>query len=179
MTPVTNSTKLTQSESEALKTTAKKLCELRDFLDSFPLDEKLDLRRLKTAVEQVQEIQGNLANDGSLIACVLARQFLQRRFEIPEFDAAAKLQGAPGLDVDVLTSSQERIIGEVKTTVPCGRQRRDLGANQKATFIKDFKKLERQEAHHKFFLSRTPSLMKRCQSFMGNGFAMGKSSSSC
>jgi CobQ-like glutamine amidotransferase family enzyme len=156
MTPVTNTTKLTQNESEALKTTAKKLCELRDFLDSYPLDEKLDLRRLKTAVEQIQEIQGNLSNDGSLIACVLARQFLQRRFEIPAFDAAAKPQGAPGLDVDVLTSSQKRIIGEIKTTVPYERNRRDLGANQKATFIKDFEKLEGKEAHHKFFFVTNP-----------------------
>ncbi|MCX6839775.1 MAG: hypothetical protein NTX35_18490 [Verrucomicrobia bacterium] len=151
MKPLTNTTKLTQNESEALKTTAKKLCELRDFLDSCPLDENLDLRRLKTAVEQVQETQGNLANDGSLIACVLARQFLQRRFEIPAFDAAAKPQGAPGLDVEVLTSSSERIIGEIKTTVPYERNRRGLGANQKATFIKDFEKLEEKEAQHKFF----------------------------
>jgi hypothetical protein len=156
MTPLTNTTKLTQNESEALKKTAKKLCKLRDLLHSCPLDENVDLCRLNTAVEQAQEIQGNLANDGSLIACVLARQFLQRRFEIPAFDAAAKPQGAPGLDVDVLTSSSERIIGEVKTTVPYDRKRRDLGANQKATFIKDFEKLERKEAQHKFFFVINP-----------------------
>lgn len=153
---MSDSTKLTHKENEALKKTAKKLCELRDLLHSCPLDENLDLLRLKTAVEQVQEIQGNLANDGSLIACVLARQFLQRRFEIPAFDAAAKPQGAPGLDVDVFTSSGERIIGEVKTTVPYERKRRDLGANQKATFIKDFEKLERKEAQHKFFFVMNP-----------------------
>jgi hypothetical protein len=168
MTPVTNTTKLTQNESEALKTTAKKLCELRDFLDSYPLDENLDLRRLKTAVEQVQEIQGNLANDGSLIACVLARQFLQRRFEIPAFDAAAKPQGAPGLDVDVLTSSQKRIIGEIKTTVPYERNRRDLGANQKATFIKDFEKLEGKKAHHKFFFVTNPLTQEVVSERYGN-----------
>jgi hypothetical protein len=150
------STKLSHNESEALKATAQKLSALRDYLNTWSLGEGLDLRRLKATVEQVQEIQGNLANDGSLIACVLARQFLQQQFKIPAFDAAAKPQGAPGLDVNVLTSSRERIIGEVKTTVPCGRQRRDLGANQKATFIKDFEKLERQEAHHKFFFVTNP-----------------------
>lgn len=153
---MSNTTKLTHNESEALKATEQKLSDLRDCLNSWPLDENLDLCRLKRAVEQVQEIQGNLANDGSLIACVLARQFLQQRFDIPAFDAAAKPQGAPGLDVDVLTASQERIIGEIKTTVPYERHRRDLGSNQKESFLKDFKKLEGNEAQHKFFFVTSP-----------------------
>ncbi len=148
---MSDSTKLSHNEAEALKATAEKLSKLRDLLNLSLLEQDLDLWSLKTAVEQIQEIQGNLANDGSLIACVLARQFLQQRFDIPGFDAAAKPQGAPGLDVDILTSSQERIIAEIKTTVPYERIRRDLGANQKYTFIKDFEKLEGNEAHHKFF----------------------------
>jgi CobQ-like glutamine amidotransferase family enzyme len=170
---MSDSTKLSDKESDALKVTARKLTDLRDYLNTCSLGEGIDLRRLKTAVEQVQEIQGNLANDGSLIACVLARQFLQRRFEIPAFDAAAKPQGAPGLDVDVLTSSQKRIIGEIKTTVPHERNRRDLGANQKATFIKDFEKLEGKEAQHKFFFVTNPLTHEVVSERYGNRFRDG------
>jgi hypothetical protein len=43
----------------------------------------------------------------------------------------------------------ERIVGEIKTTVPYGKN--DLGAQQKTTFRKDFKKLNEANAPHKFF----------------------------
>jgi hypothetical protein len=62
---------------------------------------------------------------------------------------ALKPQGSPGLDIDETTSEGKRIIGELKTTYPY--KEKDLGANQKANFIKDFEKLQHNEADYKYF----------------------------
>lgn len=65
------------------------------------------------------------------------------------FDVAFKPQGAPGLDIDAKTIDGERVVGEIKTTTPYHGH--DLGAAQKLTFVKDFRKLEEAVAVHKFF----------------------------
>ena len=55
------------------------------------------------------------------------------------------------MDIDVLTSDRKRIVGEIKTTVPYEKARRDLGANQRNSFKADFEKLQNAQADHKFF----------------------------
>jgi hypothetical protein len=85
----------------------------------------------------------------SFFATLLARAYLHAHLDIRPFDAAAKAQGAPGLDIDELTKGGERIIAEIKTTHPYLRD--DLGAQQKTTFSKDATKLRKENAQHKFF----------------------------
>jgi hypothetical protein len=81
----------------------------------------------------------------------MAKNYLAQRFDIKEFDISIKPQGAPGLDIDLKTANDERIIGEIKTTVPYSGAKSDLGAKQKETFKHDFDKLNTTAAHHKFF----------------------------
>lgn len=102
-------------------------------------------------IGQIRAIQGNTSNDFSFLACLLAKGYLSKRFEIRDFDAAAKPQAAPGLDVDIITPDGKRVIVEIKTTVPYSGAKNDLGAQQKASFQRDFDKLNRSQADYKFF----------------------------
>jgi len=97
----------------------------------------------------IKAIVGNASNDASLLACLMAKHWLCRELPMQPFDVALKPQGAPGLDIDAKTISGERVIGEIKTTAPYHGH--DLGAAQKLTFDKDFRKLEEAVAVHKFF----------------------------
>jgi hypothetical protein len=64
------------------------------------------------------------------------------------FDAAAKAEGAPGLDIDLFTSDRRRIIDEIKTTEPYLLN--DFGAQQKQRFRDDFEKLNKTQADVKY-----------------------------
>lgn len=145
----------TQKELDGVKGICQRLIDLRDNLNAQVLEENLlseqNLGCLFGLLTQLKEIQGNSSNDVSLVACLLAKRYLADRFDIGNFDAAAKPQGAPGLDIDLVTSDGIHIIGEIKTTVPYSGARDDLGANQKASFQKDFEKLNKTDADRKFF----------------------------
>ncbi|MGH2532473.1 MAG: hypothetical protein ACRDJW_09215 [Thermomicrobiales bacterium] len=96
----------------------------------------------------MRAILGNYSNDLSLVSCLLAQSYLIRTLPMKPFDVADKPQGASGLDIDEETLDGERVIGEVKTTVPHHGTR--LGAAQITAFKKDFAKLARIDAAHKF-----------------------------
>jgi hypothetical protein len=107
-------------------------------------------------------ILGNTSNHVSYVATLLAKIYLVATVPgfVP-FDAAKKAMGAAGLDIDERTRDGRRVIAEIKTTVPYGAS--DLGSAQRSSFYKDFAKLNREEADHKFFFvtnDRTFSLMK-------------------
>lgn len=53
-----------------------------------------------------------------------------------------------GLDIDARTTSNERIIGEIKTTTPYKGDQ--FGAAQIAALRKDFNKLRQHQAEHKY-----------------------------
>ena len=113
-------------------------------------------------MSQIKAIQGNFSNDISFVATLMAKEYLLRHFEISQFDATAKAQGAPGSDIDVNTIHGKRIIGEIKTTAPYMPS--DFGAQQRAMFKKDFDKLNRALADLKFLFvteQRTFDLLKR------------------
>lgn len=97
----------------------------------------------------MKQILGNTSNDMSLVAVLLAKEYVCSRHEMAPFDAASKPQGAPGLDIDETTVLGERVIAEIKTTTPYLGDR--LGAAQRASFAKDFAKLRRESAAHKYF----------------------------
>ncbi|HEV2073110.1 MAG TPA: hypothetical protein VGR29_05650 [Thermomicrobiales bacterium] len=96
----------------------------------------------------MKAIQGNVNNDISFVSCLLAKDYLRQRFEIPWFDAALKSQSANGLDIDERSIAGERIIGEIKTTTPHYAVK--FGANQIVSLKKGFQKLKKHQAEHKF-----------------------------
>jgi hypothetical protein len=104
-------------------------------------------------LSELRDIQGNSSNDLSFVATLLAKIYLSQNFEI-SFCAAAKPQGAPGIDIDCSTPTGERIVAEIKTTKPY--QSTDFGAQQAAMFKKDFEKLSAAEAKHKFLFVTEP-----------------------
>jgi hypothetical protein len=140
---------MTSNEQAYFKRIRQHVTMLHNYLSSnaAPIDDDPEL--WFEFVAGIRDIQGNVSNDQSFLATMLAKRYLMSRFELADFDAAEKAQGAPGLDVDARTVGGNRIVGEIKTTVPYGNN--DLGAQQKTTFQKDFKKLNEAEATHKFF----------------------------
>jgi hypothetical protein len=103
----------------------------------------------------IKEIVGNASNDLSLVATLMAKEHLYRMLPMQPFDAALKPQGASGLDIDECTVDGERVVAEIKTTSPY--RPNDLGAAQKASFVRDFAKLRAAEAKHKFFFVTDPA----------------------
>lgn len=147
---------LTENEQAYLDYILSRVDALRDHLNRTNLDLDADLGAWLTAISELRAIQGNISNDVSFLATLMVKQYLTERFPIEPFDAAEKAQGAPGLDIDITTADGKRIVGEIKTTVPYQAERRDLGAAQRSSFQKDFKKLNEAEAAHKFFFVTDP-----------------------
>lgn len=139
---------LTDGEKLRCTEIGRKISRLGDFLNDTDLGEPTDLSTWYKFLSRIEAILGNAHNDISFVATVLARLYLQKRFARFEFDAASKSQSAPGLDIDGRTPHGERIVGEIKTTVPY--KIRDFGAQQKRMMEKDFIKLRKAVALHKF-----------------------------
>ena len=98
-----------------------------------------------------------MSNDLGFFATLMAKQFLSRRHYV-EFDAAAKAQGAPGLDIDTQTRDGRRVIAEIKTTVPYLGT--DFGAQQATSIKKDIVKLNSASADYKYFFVTDASAFK-------------------
>ena len=146
---------LTPREEKSLNEIGEKIRELRDFLNKYELPQ--DAARLDGwfhFLNVTKSILGNFNNDVSFVATLLAKLYLKKHFPALEFDAASKSQSAAGLDINVLTASGERIIGEVKTVDPYNEK--DFGANQRSTFLKDFAKLFAAAADHKYLFLTEP-----------------------
>jgi hypothetical protein len=107
-----------------------------------------------TFLAALKEIQGNVNNDLSFVATLIAKAYLSSKFDVV-FDAAEKPQGASGIDIDVTAKDGQRIVAEIKTAVPY--QGTDFGAQQIVAFKKDFAKLAAAEAAHKFLFVTEPT----------------------
>lgn len=138
---------LTDRERRYVAEIAERVGLVRSFLISNGLEGTLQPTVLFKFLSTLREIQGNLSNDVSFAATLMAKEFLSSKFGI-SFDAADKPQGAPGIDIDIRLPNGERIVAEIKTTVPY--QANDFGAQQAASFKKDFAKLSEAKAEHKF-----------------------------
>ena len=116
-----------------------------------------------TYLADLSAILGDSSNSIRFVATLMAKAYLTARLPLCDsFDVAKKAMGASGLGIDEQTRSGERVIGELKTAVPFGKN--DLGAAQKKAFAADFTKLVREAAEHKCFFvtdSRTCALLKR------------------
>ncbi|HWD37274.1 MAG TPA: hypothetical protein VG944_00365 [Fimbriimonas sp.] len=89
---------------------------------------------------------GNLNNDVGFVATLLVKAYLEKRFAITDFDAGAKAQGAPGIDIVAKTIDGKMIVGELKTTKP---YQPGFGAQQRTTIIKDLNRLASSTADHR------------------------------
>ena len=78
---------------------------------------------------------GNFNTDVSLMATLMAKQYLEARLDLAPFDAALKPMGAPGLDIDERTITDERVVAEIRRHTLTDRD--DLGAAQKTSFEND------------------------------------------
>ena len=151
---------MTEAETAYCKNLQERDGLLRQFLGSriFP---DSNSRELCQYLSGIRLVLGNLSNSVSFAANLLAKQYLAERFDIGEFDAAAKPQGAPGPDIQIRTGGGEVILGELKTTLPYGVS--DFGAAQKREFQKDFDKLNASNADFRFLFvteERTFNLLK-------------------
>jgi len=145
---------LTHGERAYCVAIADRIMRLRKLLDDAELCEPPDARRWFTYLATMKSVQRNVHIDLSFVATLLAKAWLSQRFPILAFDAAAKAQGANGLDVDLKTTVGSRIVAEIKNTVPYGAN--DFGAAQKREFAKDFGKLNAVVADHKFLFVTNP-----------------------
>ncbi len=141
---------LTANEQAYLVATTRRIDTLARFLSERPSPtHEATTREWYTYLSSLKAILGNASNGMSFVATLMAKDYLSHKLPMKSFDAAAKPQGAPGLDIDERTMDGKRVVAEIKTTTPY--QGSDLGAQQKATFKKDFDKLRQVEAEHKFF----------------------------
>jgi hypothetical protein len=139
----------TEKERKAIQQTRQRIMRLGAFFAKNPPPEADSAPEWFAYLANFKEELGNINNDVSFFATLLAQAYLLEHLDIRPFDAAAKAQGAPGLDIDEQTKGGERIIAEIKTTHPYLGD--DLGAQQKTTFAKDAAKLRKESARHKFF----------------------------
>ena len=138
---------LTDKEKNYCSEIASRVSRVRAFLNENVLADPADPTTWHSFLSELCRIQGNISNDGSFIATLLAKEYLQSKFRV-DFDAADKPQGASGVDIDVRTSEGQRIVAEIKTTVPYKTS--DFGGSQADHFKKDFAKLTASSADHKF-----------------------------
>jgi len=141
---------LSQREQHYVEELARRIAKMRSFLTDQPLPASEDATGWYKFLASLKEIQGNANNDVSFAATMMAKEYLLAQYGVASFDAAAKAQGAPGLDIDVRLPDGRRLVAEIKTTVPY--KVNDLGAQQKAMFEKDFEKLVASRADVKLFL---------------------------
>lgn len=140
---------LTEREIAYCESVADKIQQLRDFLNSNNLVSPPDPKHWHTFLTTMRSIIGNINNDGSFVASLLAKSFLEKKHGV-SFDAAKKPQGAPGIDVELITDSGESVVAEIKTTVPY--QVVDFGSAQITSLKKDFAKLVAAKAAYKYML---------------------------
>ncbi len=141
--------KLEPNEAEYIEKVKQKKCQLDSFLRNCSYDPNSPWGEQFAYWAKFKEIVGNFNNDLSFLASMRAKEFLVERFKGIELDMGSKPQGAKGLDIDVLTNENERIIAEIKTTVP---YQLNFGANQKVSIKIDLEKLRTAEADYKFMM---------------------------
>ncbi len=137
-----------QAEAVRIGELVERIALLKRVLEASPPDGAYDPVLWYRFLSVIKLTQGNLSNDVSFVTCLLAKGFLAAHHRGVVFDAAAKAQGAPGLDVDLRTPEGARIIAEIKTTDPYKPD--DFGSQQKTKFREDFAKLNKHVADFKY-----------------------------
>ncbi|MFQ5915929.1 MAG: hypothetical protein ACE5JS_22365 [Nitrospinota bacterium] len=139
---------LTDNEKRHCDEILERDTKLRQLLSANELGDPVNPSSWYRYLSSIKGIQGNLHNSITFVATLLAKRYLMDRFDIASFDATAKPQGASGPDIDIHTTRGERIIGEIKTTVPL--YIRHFGAQQEREILKDVNRLGQMTAEYKF-----------------------------
>jgi len=129
--------KLTLHDQGEVRKVLDRITALAQFLEENPVPVDPSPEDLYRYLAKMKQKRGHTANGESLVACVLAKKYLDARLPMKQYNATKKLQGAKGLDINEFTVASERVVGEIKTTLPCFAT--DLGANQRKEFENDFK----------------------------------------
>ena len=148
-------------ELHTLEDIQRRLDRINSFLNQESFPDFEDAIAWFDYLNKIKMIQGNFSNDIGFVSTLLAKRYLEEKFNLQGFNAADKPQGAPGLDIDVKLPDGKHLVAEIKTTSPY--KANDLGAQQVNTFKKDFKKLQEANADIKIFFvtePRTFELMK-------------------
>ena len=159
---------LTDAEQRYVRHIEAKDTALREFLGRDSMPEVGQAQELLRYLTGIKTALGNLNNDLGFVATLMIKTYLARRFGVENFDAASKPQGAAGVDIEAVTPTGAKIIGELKTTRP---YQPGFGAAQRTSIIKDLERLAGSTAAHRlmFVVDRDafvalcrPSLAGRC-----------------
>lgn len=127
--------------------------QLRAFLTASALADERNPAAWFAYLTAIRDILGNTSNSLSYVATLLVKDYLADRFGVADFDAASKPQGAPGIDVEVVTPAGLRIVAELKTTKP---YQPGFGAAQKTNIKKDLERLAATDADHRIMFVTDP-----------------------
>lgn len=142
-------TDLTNKEATALEQVVAKTRRAISYMNETPHPTTADARGAWIRYyANLKAILGNMHNDISYIATLLAKEYLFGRWQFPEADATTKAQGAPEIDIDWTTLDGKRIIAEIKTTSPCNGP--TFGGNQITEIKKDLRRLRETQADQRF-----------------------------
>jgi hypothetical protein len=94
---------LTEAERARCSEITRRVGRLRELVAAETLGNPDDPAAWYKYLAAVKQIQRNLSNDISFVACLLAKRYLGQHHGVLGFDASAKPQGAPGLDIDMRT----------------------------------------------------------------------------
>jgi hypothetical protein len=161
---------LTKSENHYCCKIRQKDRELRTFLGAHAIDDSFEPTELLRYLTGIKRTLGNLSNDLSFVATLLAKNYLERRFHIVDFDAGAKAQGASGVDVSAKTPEGKTVVGEIKTTTP---YQPGFGAAQRIAILKDLARLANSAANHRLMLVVDPESFATLRSSRFAGKAPG------
>ena len=168
---------MTSGEQKYLGDIQARLDQLKGYLNSHSIDAATATATdWYNHLSAIKQIEGNTGLWLSFLASMMARDYLVKTLDVVPYDVSETTQGAPGLDVEAQvrkhferhlqealrsaprlapsfdvearTRSGERVIGEIKITMPCGAN--GLGVNQKIAIERDLEQLGREEAKHKF-----------------------------
>src|ERR1043165_3086215 len=144
---------LTPREKTYCQSIQAKDVSLRTFLAENSLAGAPEANQWLCYLTGIKYALGNLNNDLSFVATLLVKDFLKQHFNIENFDAAAKAQGASGIDVECQASDGKVIVGEIKTTKP---YQPGFGAAQRTTILKDLTRLVNTPADYRFMFVIDP-----------------------
>lgn len=147
---------MTKNEEFVLNKSMEKLVEARSFLRNINnIGDAIDVYEIFDKYKNFKEKISNYNNDMAYISCLMAKKWLIKKIgsEIKDvLDVSEKSQSARGFDIEI---EKYDIIGEIKNTVPCTKNK-DFGAQQIKSIENDLNKLRNGKADHKFFFVTNP-----------------------
>ena len=143
------------TEQRYLESVAHRLERLRGFLDAYPIPApEQNAAEWFNFLNGIKRLLGNFNQSLDLTAMLLVKEYLTMKHSDVEFNTAGKSQGAPGLDIDVMTRTGQRIVAALKTLAP--HHEHDFGSQQKSAVLRDFAKLAAARAEHKYLFLTAP-----------------------